>query len=77
MTTKSKMPEVSTKEMQEATGGINAATIGFLQRTSNLTQMQVSALRYYNKLDNPAKFDGFSPTDVTGHEIPGSMSPLG
>ena len=76
MTTKSKMTEVSTKEMREATGGINAATIQFLQGTSNLTRMQVSALKYYNKLDDPAKFKGLVP-DIAGPGMLGSRQPLG
>ena len=76
MTTKSKMKAVSTEEMREATGGINGATIRFLQRTSNLTQMQVSALKYYNKLDNPAKFQGLIPQGP-GTGIPTATPDLG
>ena len=71
MTTKSKMTDVSAKEMRTTTGGINYATIQFLQRTSNLSRIQVSALKYYNKLDDPAKFQGLVP-DVAGPGMPGS-----
>ena len=76
MTSKSKMTAVSTKEMREATGGINAATIGFLQRTHKLTKMQVSALKYYNKLGDPAKYEGFLPQGP-GTGIPGATPQLG
>jgi len=61
MKTKCKMTDVSATEMREAVGGINYATIQFLQRTSNLTRMQVSVLKSINRLDDPSKFEGFMP----------------
>lgn len=76
MSTKNKMTDVSATEMQAATGGINYATIQFLGRFSRLTPMQVSALKYYNRLDDPAKFQGLVP-DVTGPGMPGTTLPRG
>ena len=76
MKTKCKMTDVSTTEMRDAVGGINYATIQFLRRTSSLTTMQVSALKYFNRLDDPAKFQSLVP-DVTGPSMPGSTLSIG
>lgn len=62
MNTKCKMTDVSTTEMRESVGGLNYATIQFLRRTHNLSRIQVSLLKYHNKLEDPAKFEGIDPT---------------
>ena len=74
MTTKSTMTDVSAQEMQETTGGVNFATIQFLQRTSNLTRMQVSALKYHNRQEDPARYQGVLPP--TDHDMAIGMQPL-
>jgi hypothetical protein len=61
MKTNCKMTDVSTTEMREAVGGLSFATINFLRTTHNLSRMQVSALKYVNRLDDPAKFGGIVP----------------
>ena len=51
----------SLKPLSEITGGINYRTIQFLRTTSNLSPIQVSALRYYNRLEDPAKYQDVLP----------------
>jgi len=61
MITKSKMTDVGTTEMREAVGGLNYATMQFLRRTHNLSNIQVSVLKYHNRLEDPAKFQNLIP----------------
>ena len=75
MKTNSKLTDVSTSEMRDAVGGINFATIQFLRTTSNLNQMQVSALKYYNRLEDPAKYQGIMP-DMGGSLLQGTTQPV-
>ena len=74
MTTKSKMTDVCSDELRATTGGVNFATIEFLQTTSNLSQMQVSALKYYNQLEHPSKYEGLIP-DFGGGVVSGNRLP--
>lgn len=76
MSTTTKLTDLSSSEQQAATGGISFGTAQLLAQFSDLTPMQVSALKYYNRLDDPAKYQDVIPTGP-GLAVPGSRFPRG
>lgn len=70
-----KMTEISEQEMREAVGGISYGQIQFISRFGNLNRVQVSALKYYNRLEDPAKYQHLMP-GTAGPGVP-TPTPIG